>query len=164
MPAEAELFHNAVNHWWSSKSTVKSKKTQGGTRDVNLHGKTMDGFATTIRDFLVGLGVNPAHIFAGGHLSTTPSILPSYFRPSKNWDLIVLANSRFHPAKGDAVGPVLYAAVEFKSQDKSIGNAHDFWVTYGQSGFERQPKVTMLMAENGSKMSTSASMFLLSFV
>jgi hypothetical protein len=40
--------------------------------------------------------------------------------------------------------------VEFKSQDKSIGNnqnnrleesignAHDFWVTYGQSGFERQ--------------------------
>jgi len=150
MPAETELFHNAVKHWWSSKSTAKSKKTQGGTRDVNLHGKTMDGFATTIRDFLVGLRVNPAHIFAGGHLSTTPSILPSYFRPSKNWDLIVLANSRFHPAKGDAVGPVLYAAVEFKSQDKSIGNnqnnrleesignAHDFWVTYGHSGFERQ--------------------------
>ena len=52
--------------------------------------------------------------------------------------------------KGDLGGPVLYAAVEFKSQDKSIGNnqnnrleesignAHDFWVTYGQSGFERQ--------------------------
>ena len=88
---------------------------------MNLHGKTMDGFATTIGDFLVGLGVNPAHFFAGGHLSTTPSILPSYFRPSKNWDLIVLANSRFHPAKGDAVGPVLYAAVEFKSQEDSIG-------------------------------------------
>ena len=149
MPEE-DIFHSAVQHWWSSKSTAKSKKSQGGTRDVNLHGKTMDGFATTIRDFLVGLGVNPAHIFAGGHLSTTPSILPSYFRPSKNWDLIVLANSRFHPAKGDAVGPVLYAAVEFKSQDKSIGNnqnnrleesignAHDFWVTYSQSGFERQ--------------------------
>ena len=150
MPAETELFHTAVKHWWSSKSSAKTKKTQGGTRDVNLHGKTMDGFAATIRDFLTGLGVKPAHIFAGGHLSTTPSILPSYFRPSKNWDLIVLANSRFHPAKGDVVGPVLYAAVEFKSQDKSIGNnqnnrmeesignAHDFWITYGQSGFERQ--------------------------
>jgi len=150
MPPETKLFHDAIKHWWNSKSAATSKKTQGGTRDVNLHGKTMDGFAMTIRDFLVGLGVKPEHIFAGGHLSTTPSILPSYFRPSKNWDLIVLANSRFHPAKGDPVGPVLYAAVEFKSQDKSIGNnqnnrleesignAHDFWVTYGQSGFERQ--------------------------
>jgi hypothetical protein len=110
----------------------------------------MDGFARRIRKFLIELGVNPAHIFAGGHLSGTPSILPSYFRPSKNWDLIVLANSRFHPAKDDVTGPVLYAALEFKSQDKSIGNnqnnrmeesignAHDFWITYAQSGFERQ--------------------------
>lgn len=153
MPAETELFHTAIKQWWSSKSTVKSRKSQGGTRDVNLSGKTLDGFAATIRGFLVGLGVKPAHIFAGGHLATAPSILPSYFRPSKNWDLIVLANSRFHPAKGDSAGPVLYAAVEFKSQDgsignnqnnrleESIGNAHDFWITYGQSGFERlQPR------------------------
>ncbi|MEO7412155.1 MAG: PaeR7I family type II restriction endonuclease [Opitutaceae bacterium] len=147
---ETELFQRAVKHWWSSKKTAKSKKAQGGTRDVNLHGKTMDGFAAALRDFLVGLGVKPQHIFSGGHLTKTPSLLPSYFRPSKNWDLIVLANSRFHPAKGDAAGPILYAAVEFKSQDKSIGNnqnnrleesignAHDFWTTYAQDGFERQ--------------------------
>jgi Restriction endonuclease XhoI len=149
-PAETELFHQAVKHWWSSKKAAKSKKAQGGTRDVNLHGKTMDGFASTLRDFLVGLGVKPQHIFSGGHLTKTPSILPSYFRPSKNWDLIVLANSRFHPAKNDPAGPILYAAVEFKSQDKSIGNnqnnrleesignAHDFWTTYAHEGFERQ--------------------------
>lgn len=153
MPTETDLFHSAVKYWWNSKNTVKSKKSQGGTRDLNLHGKTMDGFALTIRNFLQELGVHPSHIFAGGHLSTAPSILPSYFRPSKNWDLIVLANSRFHPAKSDVATPVLYAAIEFKSQDKSIGNnqnnrleesignAHDFWVTYGQSGFERlQPR------------------------
>ncbi len=151
--AETDVFHGAVRHWWRSKKSAKSKKPQGGTRDANLHGKTMNGFAESIADFLVELGVNPEHIFAGGHLSKAPSILPSYFRPSKNWDLIVLANSRFYPAKGDAGGPVLYAAVEFKSQDKSIGNnqnnrleesignAHDFWVTYGQSGFEvQQPR------------------------
>jgi Restriction endonuclease XhoI len=150
-PPETELFHSAIKYWWSSKKSAKPKKAQGGTRDVNLHGKTMDGFAATIRSFLGGLGVNPAHVFAGGHLTTTPSILPSYFRPSKNWDLIVLANSRFHGVKGDPGGdPVLYAAVEFKSQDKSIGNnqnnrmeesignAHDFWITYGHSGFEHQ--------------------------
>jgi len=149
-PAETELFRSAIDHWWNSKNTAKTKKAQGGTRDANLHGKTMDGFAATLRDFLIGLGVRQEHILAGGHLSTTPSILPSYFRPSKNWDLIVLANSRFHSAKADPSGPVLYTAVEFKSQDKSIGNnqnnrleeslgnAHDFWTTYAHSGFERQ--------------------------
>lgn len=149
-PVETDLFQTAICHWWTSKKSPKSKKAQGGTRDSNLHGKTMDGFATVLRKFLIELGVKPEHIFAGGHLTSTPSILPSYFRPSKNWDLIVLANSRFHPAPGDSKQTTLYAAIEFKSQDKSIGNnqnnrleesignAHDFWTTYAHSGFERQ--------------------------
>lgn len=148
--SETDLFHKAIQHWWASKNIAIPKKAQGGTRDANLHGKTMDGFAVAIRDFLIGLNVNPAHIFAGGHLTTTPSILPSYFRPSKNWDIIVLANSRFHSAKGDKGEPILYAATEFKSQDKSIGNnqnnrmeeslgnAADFWATYQNDGFMRQ--------------------------
>lgn len=113
----------------------------------------MDGFAAVICDFLISLSVRPEHIFSGGHLTKTPSILPSYFRPSKNWDLIVLANSRFHRASGDNGNPVLYTAMEFKSQDKSIGNnqnnrleeslgnAFDFWTTYQHSGFEcQQPR------------------------
>ncbi len=151
---ETQLFHKAVKHWWASKKSAKPRKrAQGGTRDANLHGKTMDGFALVLRDYLVELGVRPEHIFAGGHLTKTPSILPSYFRPSKNWDLVVIANSRFHSAPGDSGVPVLYAAIEFKSQDKSIGNnqnnrleesignAHDFWTTYACSGFERlQPR------------------------
>lgn len=147
---ETEIFQKAIRHWWASKKSATPKNAQGGARDANLHGKTMDGFALAIRDFLIGLNVKSEHIFAGGHLSTSPSILPSYFRPSKNWDLIVLANSRFHSAKGDEGEPVLYAATEFKSQDKSIGNnqnnrleeslgnATDFWATYQHDGFLRQ--------------------------
>jgi len=149
-PPENKLFSKAIKHWWASKKSVKTKKTQGGTRDANLHGKTMDGFAETIRDFLICLNVSPEHIFSGGHLTKTPSILPSFFRPSKNWDLIVVGGSRFHHGKGEKPEPVLYAALEFKSQDKSIGNnqnnrleeslgnAIDFWKTYENSGFERQ--------------------------
>lgn len=151
---ETDIFHQAIRHWWASKESARPTKAQGGARDVNLHGKTMDGFAATIRDLIVGLGVKPEHVFAGGHLTKTPSILPSYFRPSKNWDVIVLSDSRFHSA-GEApkAEPTLYAAVEFKSQDKSIGNnqnnrleesignAQDFWTTYAHSGFaRRQPR------------------------
>ncbi|MFO0591641.1 MAG: PaeR7I family type II restriction endonuclease [Polyangiaceae bacterium] len=150
---ETDLFHDAVQQFWSSKQSATSKKSQGGARDQNLHGKTMNGFIEAVRDFLIALGVRPEHVFAGGNLSNAPPVLPSYFRPSKNWDLIVVANSRFHSKEQGSGGPVLYAALELKSQDKSIGNnqnnrleesignAHDFWVTYGQSGFERlQPR------------------------
>lgn len=148
--SETDLFHQAIQHWWASKKSASPRKSQGGTRDANLHGKTMDGFAIAIRDFLLGLNVHPEDIFAGGHLTATPSVLPSYFRPSKNWDLIVLANSHFHCRKGQRGEPVLYAAIEFKSQDKSIGNnqnnrleeslgnAADFWATYAHDGFLRQ--------------------------
>ncbi|MEZ4308966.1 MAG: PaeR7I family type II restriction endonuclease [Polyangiaceae bacterium] len=148
-PAETELFHEAIESWWSSKRSAKVGKSQGGTRDANLHGKTMDGFATALRQFLVDLGVNPGHIFSGTQLTRAPAILPSFFRPSKSWDLIVVGGSRFHPAEGDSGEPVLYAAIEFKSQDKSIGNnqnnrleeslgnAIDFWKTYEHRGFER---------------------------
>lgn len=147
---ETSLFQTAIDHWWASKRSAAPKKGQGGNRDANLHGKTMDGFAATLRDFLVSLRVRPEHIFSGGHLTKTPSMLPSYFRPSKNLDMVVIGGSRFHSAPGDRAGPVLYAAVEFKSQDKSIGNnqnnrleesignAHDFWTTYAHLGFERQ--------------------------
>ena len=104
---EIRLLGDAIKHWWASKKGTTPKNAQGGTRDANLHGKTMDGFAATIRDFLLGLHVKPEHIFSGGHLTKTPSILPSYFRPSKNWDVIVLGSSRFHPAKGDLGKPIL---------------------------------------------------------
>lgn len=148
--SETNLFQKAIKHWWSSKKGAITRKKQGGTRDVNLHGKTMDGFAETIRDFLIGMNVNPKHIFSGGHLTKTPSILPSFFRPSKNWDFIVVGGSRFHLVNGEKADPVLYAALEFKLQDKSIGNnqnnrleesldnAIDFWKTYENLGFERQ--------------------------
>ncbi|MCB1088804.1 MAG: hypothetical protein KDM63_17340 [Verrucomicrobiae bacterium] len=147
---ETDLFHQAIRHWWASKKGASPRKAQGGTRDANLHGKTMDGFAGAIQDFLIGLNVKPEHIFAGKHNSPEPAILPSFYRPWKNWDLIVVANSRFHSAKGDHGDPVLYAAIEFKSQDKSIGNnqnnrleeslgnATDFWATYQHDGFLRQ--------------------------
>lgn len=147
---ETDLFHDAIDHWWRSKKTAIPKKSQGGTRDANLHGKTMDGFGLTIRSFLLGLNVKPEHIFLGGQMAARPAVLPSYFRPSKNWDLIVVSNSRFHSSLGKGGNPVLYSAIEFKSQDKSIGNnqnnrleeslgnAVDFWTTYAHSGFERQ--------------------------
>ncbi len=168
--AETDLFHSAIDYWWKSKSGTKARNPQGGTRDANLHGKTMDGFSATIREFLIGLNVKTEDIYFGGQMTTRSAILPSYFRPSKNWDLIVLANSRFYSSEKKTGSPVLYAVIEFKSQDKSIGNnqnnrleeslgsAVDFWTTYAHSGFERQqprPWLGYLFVGNYSAASDS---------
>ncbi len=144
-----DVFAPAVAHWWKSKTTNKGsiKKSQGGTRDSNLRGDTMDGFRDVIISHLKAAGISEDDIFAGSQLSRLASNLPSYFRATKNWDLIVVKSSHFKRLQGDLYSqaqgePLLLAALEFKSQEDSIGNnqpnrieesigcAADFWASY----------------------------------
>ena len=66
--------------------------------------------------------------------------LPGYFRPTKQWDFVVVSNSQ------------LVAAIELKSQvgsygnnfnnrsEESIGSAHDFWTAYREGAFGKGPQ------------------------
>ena len=146
-------FSPAVAHWWASKgrNATGVGRSQGGTRDANLRGNTMDGFRDVIRRELIQLGVDPADIFSGSQLSALPATLPSYFRATKNWDVIVCKNSHFKNANAPLLrkngDPLLIAAIEFKSQEGSIGNnqnnrieegvgsATDFWAAYENKNF-----------------------------
>lgn len=104
----------------------------------------MDGFRVVIANYLMKAGVREEDIFYGGQFSKIPANLPSYYRASKNWDVVVCKNSRF---KGLEAKPVLVAAIEFKSQnesignnqnnriEESIGNAADFWESYANKNF-----------------------------
>ncbi len=150
------VFQNAIKQWWESKK-VNAKginNSQGGTRDHNLRGDTMDGFRDTIIHALLDEGVDKSDIFYGGQLSKLASNLPSYYRASKNWDVIVCKNSHYRQLAADARTPIrqppeLIAAIEFKSQhesignnqnnriEESIGNAHDFWASYENRNFVR---------------------------
>lgn len=147
------VFTNAVRHWWNSKD--KNRKdagaTQAGTRGANLRGDTMDGFRTEIRTQLIAAGVSADDIFSGGQFSALPSNLPSYFRATKNWDLLVCKNSAYKRLGIDtaqtAPSPQLIAALEFKSQEgsvsnnqnnrmeESLGSATDFWAAYENGSF-----------------------------
>ena len=147
------LFTEAVRHWWASKEANVQGVTapQGGTRHSNLRGDTMDGFRDLIIGVLTNLGVAREDIFSGGHFAPVPANLPSYFRASKNWDVIVCKNSRFktmaEPLAHNASPPQLILAIEFKSQhgsignnqnnriEESIGNATDFWASYENRNF-----------------------------
>lgn len=146
------VFTEAVRHWWASKKKNKDGigTAQHGTRGSNLAGDTMDGFRDTIIEKLVEAGVDRTDIFSGGQMTAIPANLPSYFRASKNWDVIVCKNSLYKTLRGAvpaAAEPQLILAVEFKSQEgsignnqnnrieESIGNATDFWASYENKNF-----------------------------
>jgi len=146
------IFQDAIQHWWNSKS-INAKgvgRAQGGTRDGNLRGDTMDGFRDVIIERLLSIKVRRDDIYCGSHLTNLASNLPSYFRASKNWDVVVCKNAHHKRIANSRLGETaLIATVEFKSQEKSIGNnqnnrieesignAHDFWASYENRNFLR---------------------------
>jgi len=144
------VFQGAIEHWWRSKESNAAQviSSQGGTRDQCLRGDTMDGFRDAIISRLVSEGVKKEDIYFGGQLSALASNLPSYYRASKNWDVVVCKNAHHLRLENPNLPePVLVAAVEFKSQNKSIGNnqnnrieesignAYDFWASYENRNF-----------------------------
>lgn len=150
---ELPVFTRAVQHWWTSKKKNQDSMgdKQAGSRGANLRGDTMDGFRNEIRARLISAGVDEADIFSASHFSSQPSCLPSYFRPTKNWDIVVCKHSRYKQFGMDTTRPApppqLIAAIEFKSQEGSIGNnqnnrmeesigcATDFWASYENKNF-----------------------------
>jgi restriction endonuclease XhoI-like protein len=100
-------------------------------------GKQLDGFLWVIRDLLKDAGIADAEVFTG----QIDSYLPGYFRPTKRWDLLAIADDN------------LLACIEVKSQagpsygnnfnnriEEAIGNAHDFWRAYKEEAFKTAMK------------------------
>lgn len=144
-PEPETIFQEAIDFWWNSKKTnhKRIQKSQGGSRNENLRGDTMDGFRDAIVKALIDLGVRKSDLFFGNSFSARASNLPAYFRATKNWDIIVCKNARIDRAgEFEMEAPSLIAAIEFKSQtgstgnnqnnriEESIGNAVDFWAAY----------------------------------
>lgn len=125
----------AVAHYWTTLKRQSAQQTSGdadrGARAAVTGGKQMDGFCELIRWLLAANGLPEAHIHIKGKLE-----LPGYFRPTKQWDMLVVHDSN------------LVAAIEFKSQrgpsfgnnfnnrtEEALGNAADLWTAYREGAF-----------------------------
>lgn len=113
----------------------------------------MDGFVNLTRDLLCEGGAPPEFVFLKGDVE-----LPGYFRPTKEWDLVVVQNAR------------LLASIEFKSQvgpsfgnnynnrtEEALGSAQDLWTAFREGKFESSPKPWLgyLMMLEETRASTS---------
>jgi len=154
-----ERLADAVRHYWQTR--LKQKKFQGtssGIRDYGARadvtgGKHMDGFANLIRDLVRESGISAKCIFKGWRTD-----LPGFYRPAKDWDLVVVADQR------------LLALMELKSQagpsygnncnnrvEEALGNATDLWTAFREKTFgkSKTPWAGYIMLLEEDERSTS---------
>ena len=85
-------IENAVRVYWRtrSKQDAKQGKATGardsGNRAAVTAGKQLDGFIQLVRSLVIECGVRDADVH------TVNARLPGFYRPAKDWDLLVLVD------------------------------------------------------------------------
>jgi hypothetical protein len=127
---------DAVAHYWQTRRAQREKQKKRGVSDAGLRsavtgGAQMDGFIRLFTEIIVNAGGDERHIFRKRRLQ-----LPGFFRPTKEWDLIVVKDGN------------LVAAIEAKSQvgpsfgnnfnnrtEEAMGSALDLWTAFREGAF-----------------------------
>ncbi len=132
----------AVRHFWQTRKKQadaqgrRTGKKDYGSRSAVTGGKQIDGFIKLMADLLEESELPSESI----HIDKKRVVLPGWFRPTKEWDLIALVDG------------ALLAVVEFKSQvgsfgnnfnnrtEEAIGNATDILMAYREGAFRGSPR------------------------
>lgn len=148
----------AIRHFWEARTNqagrqgaATGRKDQGERSSVT-GGAQLDGFIRLVRNLLMEAGISESSIFCHRKVD-----LPGYFRPEKNWDLLVVAEGE------------LLAVIECKSQvgpsfgnnfnnraEESLGSATDLWAAYREGAFKpsQRPWLGFLMVLEETPAST----------
>jgi hypothetical protein len=127
----------AINHFWKTRNnqTIGRTKADQGNRSAVTGGKQLDGFIALLVRVAKDLGIPDDCIFTKGNQ------LPGFFRPTKDWDFLIISPSK-----------KLISVIEFKSQvgsfgnnfnnrtEEALGSAVDLWTAFRENGFpQTQP-------------------------
>ena len=134
-------IRQAVAHYWKKRSSQQDKQQQNGKADQGLRsavtgGAQMDGFIDLFTELTVAVGISPSCIFRNGNVE-----LPGFFRPTKEWDLLVIRDNS------------LLVAIEAKSQvgpsfgnnfnnrtEEAMGSALDLWTAVRERAYLASPQ------------------------
>jgi hypothetical protein len=137
----AKRTNQAVTHYWQMRSTQRSKQEKEGRADQGLRsavtgGAQMDGFIDLFTELIRSTGMSEQYIFRKRAVE-----LPGFFRPTKEWDLLVVKDR------------VLIAAIEAKSQvgpsfgnnfnnrtEEAMGSALDLWTAFRERAYLDSPQ------------------------
>jgi hypothetical protein len=131
----------AIAHYWQTRANQRDKQKQTGKADQGLRsavtgGAQMNGFIDLFTDLITSAGIPGRYVFRGKDVE-----LPGFFRPTKEWDLLVVREN------------VLLAAIEAKSQvgpsfgnnfnnrtEEAMGSALDLWTAYRDHAYFVSPQ------------------------
>jgi hypothetical protein len=137
----ADRTAEAVTHYWKTRAAQRKKQEAGGKADQGLRsavtgGAQMDGFISLFTDLITQAGIRRDCIFRKKAVE-----LPGFFRPTKEWDLLVVCEQ------------TLVAAIEAKSQvgpsfgnnfnnrtEEAIGSALDLWTAFREKAYLDSPQ------------------------
>ena len=148
---------DAVEHFWRTR--LKQGKNQGattgvkdaGNRSAVTGGAQLDGFIELLASIIEDVGLS------GHTIHTRQTVLPGYFRPTKEWDLVAVVDGE------------LLATIEFKSHvgpsfgnnfnnrvEEALGSATDILTAYREGAFKPSQKpwlgwLMLLEDANGSQ-------------
>jgi hypothetical protein len=126
----------AVRHFWRTRNQQSLRQVERGSRDHGTRGsvtggKQMDGFVNLFIDAISDAGVPEACIFKSSKLE-----LPGYFRPTKEWDLLVVMKDRLVLAleAKSQVGPSFGNNFNNRTEE-AMGSALDLWTAFREKAF-----------------------------
>lgn len=131
----------AIAHYWNTRLAQGNKQKRSGITDQGYRsavtgGAQMDGFIDLFSEIILAAGISASCIFRNKDIE-----LPGYFRPTKEWDLLVIRDQ------------TLLVAIEAKSQvgpsfgnnfnnrtEEALGSALDLWTAFREHAFLASPQ------------------------
>lgn len=151
------LLAKAIKIFWETRDSQKNAESEkeikdAGNRRAVTGGKQLDGLLQLLYIVAIDTGIPSECIYIKGNQ------LPGYFRPTKDWDMLIISPTR-----------KLIAVLELKSQvgsfgnnfnnrtEEALGSAIDLWTAYREKAFPNQssPWLGYLMVVEKSNKSTS---------
>ena len=128
----------AVGSYWATRRSQSAKQVSSGQRDQGARsavtgGAQMDGFIALITELILEAGIKQEHIFHNTALE-----LPGFFRPTKEWDLLVVRDSQLILAleTKSQVGPSFGNNFNNRTEE-AMGNALDLWTAFREGAFNK---------------------------
>jgi hypothetical protein len=129
---------SGIKHFWNTRNDQKTNQTGKGIGDLSNRGsvtggKQLNGFIDLLSLVAIDSGIPKSCIYIKGNQ------LPGYFRPTKDWDFVIISPNN-----------ELIAAIELKSQvgsfgnnfnnrtEEALGSALDLWTAFREKAFPNQ--------------------------
>ena len=132
------LVAKAVGSYWATRQNQSAKQVSSGQRDQGARsavtgGAHMDGFIQLITELILEAGIKQEHIFHNTALE-----LPGFFRPTKEWDLLIVRDNQLILAleTKSQVGPSFGNNFNNRTEE-AMGSALDLWTAFREGAFNK---------------------------